>query len=236
MDIKNSTQRAPKRRRRTVGWAIFGVVSLMLTATWASGVDSSTGSGTNLSSTGSAVPGAAPSAGGSSRFATAVSEVTPLAISYSGRWGAITTDTVLFQVNLKSATDFPVAQTFFVEIALGDPLPTNFSALQLAFVRTTAAGASCAASDITAVVPDTTDSANTTTTDDISWLRGDNSDNTALFTGLAGEQMYCIGVQTENLANDASGSFIRRADPTMTIGTIGGTHIQPTFVAIANQM
>lgn len=121
----------------------------------------------------------------------------------------------LFEINVSTAT---ATREFYAEIGVINS-PTNFSALQVAFVVDDQL---CATADLDAPLRSAT-------------LYVESADSTIVFSDLVGGVagvggQYCIGVaDTGGLAaQDPTGTFLRRADPTV-IPT------RPAFLAVLGE-
>ena len=200
------TKTARRKRRRTVTWAMFGLVGLAMGAVWAAGFATSTATTDNATNTSTAtvIPNSATPQLSSKFVGTAIAK-DALALSFNGTWG-IVPFTTMFEVNLAGSAT--ATGTYFAEVLLTDPLPAGFTTLQLEFVIDNQA---CA----------TIKTAGSWTQDAISIMPVETQDARAVFTGLAGGSTHCIGVRAESKADDPAAHYIRRP--------ANGTITAPTF-------
>jgi hypothetical protein len=210
------TTNTGKTRRRMAAWLAFGAVGLATGAVWATGFASSTGV-SNAMTDSAALTKTAP-VDDPSHFAGVTTDVSPLTIDWDGRWGAVSNDTVLFQVDLTDAKfdpafDYNIA-TLLANRA-GNAL-TGWSSLQLEVRLNEAAGASCVTGDLAGADPL-----------DIEVLRLDDQDAGVYWNALAGGQVYCIGV-VQSDGDDVAGTFLRAADETEPTG-------QPMFITTVDR-
>jgi hypothetical protein len=178
----------------------------MMGAVWAVGIATSTATVDAAGATDAAqILGVAPASTGTSQYAALVSEDTPLTIGFTGKWGKVTSDTPMFDVDLSGESG-----TFFIEVNLNNN-PAGWSALQLEFRQVNKACADAVTGDWAA--PAAT-----------SVMVVETEDAAAVFPALAAGADYCIGIEDiAPKANDTAGTYIRRpsavASPTAPVFT-----------------
>jgi hypothetical protein len=200
-----------RRRRRTMAWALFGLIGLLMGVIWAVGFATSTAviDGTieeNAAKVFGTPPGAAPT----SEYDGLIAADTPLTIGFKGTWGKIPSDTPMFNVDLTGQS----AGTFFTTVYLTNN-PTGWSALQIEFRQVNLACSATTASDWAS--PDAT-----------SVMVVETEDAYATFNSLAPGGDYCIGVQATPKADDPNGTFMRRP-------SAATNPVAPEFAATLNR-
>ena len=211
-----------RRKRRTITWAIFGVIGLGLGAVWAAGVVTSE---SNAGVPGDASPLLATPGGGSSpRFQSVLTAgQTELTIGASGKTGVISADARLFQIDLDqddpaTAAVDTFSGTYFATIELtNDVSNSGWATLNLEF---TANEGACATGPLD-INPGAVGAIN-------SVLHVETSDSTVDLTGLQGGTTYCVGIHGLGNANDIDGTYIRKT-------TGGANPTMPTFAAFMAQ-
>jgi hypothetical protein len=188
-----STPRRP--RRRLAAWLAFGAIGLATGAVWATGFASTTAVvGTH---TGSAAVTKTNPAAPIDSLANVASEVTPLAFDFTGRWGSVA-DTAMVKVDLSAE---PAGNTYNVALLLSNTAAlTGWASLQLKLEEVVASGAggtTCVASDFDG-------------TKNPQLMQFDAVDAGAYFNGLAGNAVYCLGINTSD-GKDIAGTFLRSA-------------------------
>jgi hypothetical protein len=118
----------PRWRRRSVFWALFGAVGIIMGAAYATGFASSSGTSNDTNAGEATQLFGAPAAPNPSQYANMISATTPLALDFDGNYGTIAADTVLFTVDLTHADPYnnALAGTYYTDVVL-----TNWSALGL---------------------------------------------------------------------------------------------------------
>jgi hypothetical protein len=198
----SSSPTSSKSRKRLAAWLAFGAAGLATGAVWATGF--STISGANGTTGGSpAIAKTAPTTG-TSALASTVIPVDPLSFDWDGRWGSLAANTVMFKVDL-TGSQFN-GKTYNVAVLLANTSTlTGWSSLQLKFARADKlASGSCAA-------------ANLDTSPHAEVLNVDDKDAGVYWNGLAGDAVYCVGVEAST-GDDASGTFLRAAQDTAPTG------------------
>ncbi|MEX2255930.1 MAG: hypothetical protein WEC34_10885 [Acidimicrobiia bacterium] len=185
---------ARRKRRRMLGWAMFGLAGVAIGAVWAAGFATSQSTSDNAASTAPFIA-ATPNPQLESKFADVVSAETPLALSFTGTWGNVPFTTI-FEVDFAANAE-TMTGTYFAEVLLTDPLPSGYTTLQLEFVID---NQDCDAVNV----------AGSWTQDAISIMPVETQDARAVFTGLAGGSKHCIGVREDTKADDPLAHYIRR--------------------------
>lgn len=222
-------RRRHRRNRRVIATGIVGALGLVLAGVWAVTIVT-TSPGDGSQSAADLFVGAPPTGDVSvlGEFIDPGPD-SQLTIDFEGRWGNIPGDTAtadagdpdvggnweLFEINVSTAT---ATREFYAEIGVINS-PTNFSALQVAFALDDQL---CATADLDAPVRSAT-------------LYVESADSTIVFSDLVGGVagvggQYCIGVADTGgaAANDPTGTFLRRANPTLV-------PTRPAFFAILGE-
>jgi hypothetical protein len=190
---------APKRnRRRLTAWLAFGAVGLATGAVWASGF--AQGTGANGATAGSpALTKTAPTTA-TSALASTTTAVTPLAFDWQGRWGSIAAQTVMFKVDLSGAAF--TGKTYNLALLLANTSAmTGWASMQLKLERVdVAAAGSCVASAFDG-------------TNNPKVLNFDDEDAGVYWNGVAGNAVYCLGLDLAP-GDDSAGTFLRAAQDT----------------------
>ena len=205
-----------RSRRRLAAWAAFGIAGLAAGAVWATGFGTIGGQkGTEVVS-----PIIVPStpADHPANLLNAVSPGSTLSYNWTGRWGSIV-DTNLFTVDL-SAED--PTSTFNIGFLLtnGDAMSagSGWSTIQLKVEAVEASGGggtTCVASDFDG-------------THNPEVMAFDAEDAGVYFNGLAGDKVWCIGVNASD-GQDTSGTFLRRDSDT------NDPAVYPQFIATVDR-
>jgi hypothetical protein len=183
--------------RKLSAWLAFGAAGLATGAVWASGF-ATTGGANRAGGTveSPAMAKTAPSPAAQPLSGTA-SSVATLKFDWSGRWGSIHDNTVMFKVDL-TGSQF-TGKTYNVATLLTNTSHlTGWSSLQLKFEQEISADGSCDPADLTAAT-------------NSQLLNVDNQDAGVYWNGLAGNKVYCVGVTAAH-GDDALGTFLRSAD------------------------
>ena len=206
----------PRRHtRRTVLWALFGTVGLLLGAAWATGFATSQ-STTNTASDPSAtdvfgVGATAPAT--PSQYAGKIAKITDLAVGFDGLWGTVPADTTLFKVDLtgNDSNGEAMAGKFYTDVYMTNFTSANpWSAQQYKFLEI-----DCSAADPVAADYDTAQALAPTT------VAGDHQpkvmnvtsvDAHVSFQDLDAGSKYCFAIHSTPQANDTAGTFLTRPD------------------------
>jgi len=200
-DAVSSIPSSPARkssRGRLAAWLAFGAVGLATGAVWASGFASGTGAN-GATAISQALTKTAPSTA-TSALASTTTAVTPLAFDWQGRWGSIAADTVMFKVDLSGAAF--AGKTYNLAVLLANTSNmSGWASMQLKLERVdVAAAGSCAASAFDG-------------TQHPKLLNFDDEDAGVYWNGVAGDAVYCVGVNAA-AGDDAAGTFLRAAQDT----------------------
>jgi hypothetical protein len=217
-------RRRARSRRRLGLWGAFLLVGLLLGAVYATGFAEVGGKSGTLSEP--AAFGGSPAAnedGSELSNLIAVPGGESLTYDWAGRWGSVESQ-VMYEMDL---TSFEAGNLFYAEVMLAN-VPSGFSSLQLQLRMASAAGSSCAVSDLEAAAAS-----------DYRVMTFDTADSQVTFagmggatTGLAGNAVYCIGVvDYPGSGKDTGGTFIRKKEKG---GSFTGAY--PRFVASLNYM
>jgi hypothetical protein len=185
-------------RGRLVAWLAFGAVGLATGAVWASGFASSSGAnGTTVIS--EALTKTAPTTATSALSGTTTA-VTPLAFDWQGRWGSISSKTVMFKVDLSGA-DY-AGKTYNIALLLANTSDmSGWASMQLKLERVdVAASGACVAGAFDG-------------TKHPEVLNFDDEDAGVYWNGVAGDAVYCLGLNAAP-GDDATGTFLRAAQDT----------------------
>jgi hypothetical protein len=210
MSSTETTPRVRRNRRRLAAWLGFAAVGIATGAVWATGFASIGGA----TGTDAASPIVAPSAPGVQNpdLQGAVTAGSAFTVDWDGRWGS-TADTNFFTVDLSGK---PGTQTFNVAFLLTNDISgAGWSSLQLELEAVTTATGPCDPADF--------DGTNLPRV-----MAFDTQDAGAYWNGLAGGNVYCIGLNASD-GQDTDGTFLRRADETT------GPSTYPTFVATVDR-
>jgi hypothetical protein len=194
--IFSSTSRL--RRGRLAAWAAFGAVGLATGAVWATGFAS--GSGANgTTAISPALTKTAPATATSALSGT-VTAVTALSFDWQGRWGSIAANTTMFKVDLSGANY--AGKTYNIALLLANTSDmSGWASMQLKLERVDeAAGGACAAGDFDG-------------TQHPKVLNMDDEDAGVYWNGVAGNAVYCLGVDAAP-GDDVAGTFLRAAQDT----------------------
>jgi hypothetical protein len=208
----SSTPTSSKSRKRLAAWLAFGAAGLATGAVWASGFATATGAnGTTGESPAMAKTAPTPA---TSALATTVSRVNDLSFDWDGRWGSLAANTIMFKVDL-TGSQFN-GKTYNVAVLLANTSTlTGWASLQLEFSRADKlAGGSCAAADLTG-------------SPHSALLNVDDQDAGVYWNALAGDAVYCVGVEAST-GDDAAGTFLRAAQDTAPTGF-------PSFIATVDR-
>jgi hypothetical protein len=195
MSSIDSPTSAPRSRRRLAAWLAFGAVGLATGAVWATGYASNTAA--NGATAGSPAITRTNAVTATSALAGTVTAVTPLAFNWQGRWGSTSADTVMFKVDLTGAAY--TGKTYNVALLLTNTsVLTGWASLQLEIENVAeAASGTCTAADLDG-------------TNDPKVLNFDDEDAGVYWNGLAGNAVYCLGLDV-SAGNDIAGTFLRSA-------------------------
>jgi len=200
-DAVSSIPSSPVRqssRGRIAAWLAFGAVGLATGAVWASGFAS--GSGANgTTAVSPALTKTAPTTATSALSGTTTA-ITPLSFDWQGRWGSIAAKTVMFKIDL-SGSDY-AGKTYNIALLLANTSDmSGWASMQLKLERVdVAASGSCVAGAFDG-------------TQHPKVLNFDNEDAGVYWNGVAGDAVYCIGINASP-GDDTSGTFLRAAQDT----------------------
>ena len=196
----SNSQHSPKPRRRGLyAWLAFGAVGLATGAVWATGF-ASIGGATGGNAASPIVAPSAPASHAAALFGVVTAD-TPLSVDWNGRWGAISANTNFFSVDL---TDEPNTQTYNLAFLLTNTTDISghgWSSLQLKVEQVDAGAGPCDASDFDG-------------TQNPKVMAFDAQDAGVYWNGVAGGDVYCIGVDASDGQNTA-GTFLRRDSDTV---------------------
>jgi hypothetical protein len=210
MTSRNSTPAKRRNRRRLTAWLSFAAVGVATGAVWATGFASIGGAtGTNGSA-----PILTPSAPGAHApdLQGAVTAGSPLTVDWSGRWGS-NADINFFTVDLSGK---PGTQTFNVAFLLSNDISAaGWTTLQLKLEAVSRASGACVPGDFDGTkLPRV--------------MAFDALDAGVYWNGLAGGNVYCLGINASN-GQDPAGTFLRRDSDTT------GPTTYPTFIATVDR-
>jgi hypothetical protein len=202
-DFNSSYPLSPKSnrsRRRLAAWLAFGVLGIGIGAVWATGFATVTSTaGANAVS-----PIVAPStpADHTANLASDVTTGTGLVFGWAGRWGTITSNANLFTVDL---TAEPAGHTYNIAFLLSNAAALSsagWTSLQLKVEQV----------DVGATGP--CDAATFDGNQAPKVMAFDSADAGVYWNGLAGGDIYCIGMVAGS-GQDTLGTFLRRASDTV---------------------
>ena len=185
-------------RGRIAAWLAFGAVGLATGAVWASGFAS--GSGANgTTAVSPALTKTAPTTATSALSGTTTA-ITPLSFDWQGRWGSIAAKTVMFKIDL-SGSDY-AGKTYNLALLLANTSDmSGWASMQLKLERVdVAASGSCVAGAFDG-------------TQHPKVLNFDDEDAGVYWNGVAGDAVYCLGVNAA-AGDDVAGTFLRAAQDT----------------------
>jgi hypothetical protein len=193
IDPSNS---APRSRRRLAAWLAFGAVGLATGAVWASGFSSATAANDHLDIS-PPLAKSAPAAA-TNDLATTIDPIADLAFDWQGRWGSISGDITMFEIDLSGVPY--TGKTYNVALLVANTsVLTGWASTQLQVERIgVAAGGDCSAVDYTKAGAHA----------DI--LHFNDQDGGVYWNGLPGDAVYCIGVASSS-GDDDTGTFLRAA-------------------------
>ena len=208
----SSTDTPPTRRnrRRLAAWLAFAAVGIATGAVWATGF-ASIGGATGTDGPSPIVAPSAP-ADHAPNLQGAVTAGSAFTVNWDGRWGS-NADTNFFTVDLSGQ---PGTQTFNIAMLLTNDISNaGWTSLQLEVEAVDMLAGPCA--------PAAFDGTNRPEI-----MAFDALDAGVYWNGLAGGNVYCIGINASD-GQDTAGTFIRRdsdtVDPT----------VYPTFVATVDR-
>jgi hypothetical protein len=208
----NNTRPARRNRRRLTAWIAFAAVGIIMGAVWATGFASIGGAQGTVNGSPAVTSGAAADHNSDlAGTASAVSATFP--VDWTGRWGSIPTDTTFFKVDLTGKT----GQTFNVAMLLSNDISAGgWGTIQLNVenIQKASGTADCS----TAVYTGSTQN---------KVMVFDSQDAGVYWNGLAGDKVYCIGVQASN-GQDTLGTFLRSGSDTPPT-------IYPTFITTVDR-
>jgi hypothetical protein len=191
---------------KAAAWLAFGAVGLATGTVWASGFATSNGANRTGGTVESPALVKSDPAAATSALASTVTAVDPLEFDWDGRWGSIDASTMMFKVDLSGAQFSGKTYNIATLLANTSDL-SGWASLQLEFELVQEnTGGTCSAGDF-----DGTVNAKLMNVDDqdagVYW--------TTLAGGgtLAGDKVYCIGVNTAH-GDDIAGTFLRSAADT----------------------
>ena len=211
--MSNSHHSTRPRRRGLAAWIAFGAVGLATGAVWATGFASIGGATGNNDPS----PIVAPSTPASHTAALSgvITAGSDLTVDWDGRWGSIPADTNFFTVDL---TGEPNTQTYNLAFLLTnttDISGNGWSSLQLKVEEVDAGSGACDASAFDG-------------TKNPKVMAFDSQDAGVYWNGVAGGDVYCIGVNTSD-GQDPTGTFLRRASDTVA------PTVYPRFLATVDR-
>lgn len=205
---------SPKPRRRGLAaWLAFGAAGLATGAVWATGF-ASIGGATGNNDPSPIVAPSAPAAHNPS-LAGVVTAGSPLTVDWNGRWGSIASDTNFFTVDLSSEPNTQTYNVAFLLTNATDISAHGWSSLQLKVEEVDAGSGPCDPSAFDG-------------TKNPQVMAFDSQDAGVYWNGLAGGDVYCLGVNASD-GEDTSGTFLRR-DSDTTAPTV-----YPSFLATADR-
>lgn len=211
--MSNSQHSTKPRRRGLVAWLAFGAVGLATGAVWATGF-ASVGGATVGNDPSPIVAPSAPATHDPALFGV-VTAGSPLNVAWNGRWGSIPADTNFFTVDL---TDEPNTQTYNLAFLLTnttDISSQGWSSLQLKVEEVDAGTGPCDASAFNG-------------TKNPQVMAFDSKDAGVYWNGVAGGDVYCIGVDASD-GQDTTGTFLRRDSDTVAPA------VYPRFLATVDR-
>jgi hypothetical protein len=206
---------ASRRRKRTRMWMAFGALSALIGATWAAGIVTSTSTQGTVSNPSPILVN--PAAAGNSRFSGAIAAgPNPLAIGSEGKWGVISADAQVFQINLGAndpTTGAPFAGTYYASVQLLNTLAEPYERLDLQWAVDE--GACSGTTDfVTAGIK--------------GMMYVETTDAEVDLSPLTGGTTYCIGIHGLGVADDPAGTYIRKV-------SVASTPTLPQFGVSLNQ-
>jgi len=203
MSSSPSSHFAGRSRRRLIAWVVFGVVGLGTGAVWATGFASVTGA--NGATAASPAVTKTDAVTATSALVGTTTTVSPLAYAWTGRWGSIAADTMMFKVDLSGVAY--AGKTYNAAVLLTNTsVLTGWASMQLEIERVDeAAGDPCVPADLDGTVNE-------------KLLNFDDEDagvywNATAGDALAGDAVYCFGVAAAP-GDDMLGTFLRSAQDT----------------------
>lgn len=209
----NSHHSTKSRRRGLTAWLAFGAVGLATGAVWATGF-ASVGGGTGTTGASPIVAPSTPATHNPS-LSGVVTADSPLTVDWNGRWGSIAADTNFFTVDL---TGEPNTQTYNLAFLLTNTTDISshgWSSLQLKVEQVDAGSGPCDASAFDG-------------TQDPKVMAFDSQDAGVYWNGVAGGDVYCIGVNASD-GQDPAGTFLRSASDTVA------PSVYPRFLATVDR-
>jgi|SRR3954451_19478310 len=208
----NTTRSARRNRRRLAAWIAFAAVGIIMGAVWATGFASIGGAQGNVNGS-PAVTAGASTAHSSALAGTASAVSATFPVDWTGRWGSIPSDTTFFKVDLtgKTSQTFNIAMLLSNDISTGgwETLQLNVENVQLASGTADCSSATFDGSQQNKV------------------MVFDSLDAGVYWNALAGDKVYCIGVNASN-GQDTAGTFLRSASDTPPT-------VYPTFITTVNR-
>lgn len=210
----SSIHTSKPRRRGLAAWIAFGAVGLATGAVWATGF-ASVGGATGNNDPSPIISPSAPASHSPVLGSGVVTAGSPFTVDWAGRWGSVA-NTNFFTVDLSGK---PNTQTFNVAFLLTNTTDISghgWSSLQLN-VEEVDAGTSgpCDASAFHG-------------TQNAKVMAFDAQDAGVYWNGLAGGEVYCLGVAASD-GQDTTGTFIRRDSDTVA------PTVYPRFLATVDR-
>jgi hypothetical protein len=188
-----------RRKRSTIMWLAFLVIGLAMGSVWATGFSVS-GSANGADNAAVDVPGTDNVADAStSPYAGLITNPEDLTVDWNGLWGVVGGDVAMYEVDLSGEA---ALDNFYVEIYV-DSTATDWSVQQYQFHRFDDPATCGAATDLTALAPD--ESQTMAVTDEDAFVS---------FDALPGGAVYCFGIEAIAQADNETGTFLRRPDET----------------------
>jgi hypothetical protein len=188
----------PRSRRRLAAWLAFGAVGLATGAVWASGFGSATAANDSLAVSPALVKTTPDPA--TNDLAGTVTKISDLAFDWEGRWGSISADSTMFEVDLSA---LPAINDYNLALLVANTtVLAGWASTQLQVERIDVlAGGDCTGLDYTKAGAHA----------DI--LHFNDEDGGVYWGPLPGDAVYCIGVASSP-GDDATGTFLRAAQDT----------------------
>jgi hypothetical protein len=214
-----------RHTRRTVLWALFGIIGLLLGAAWATGFGSSQSTTSANNATATRVFGqSAAEPQTLSPYAAAVTNPANVAVTFDGLWGVIAADTLVFKVDLTGQVGTYYTTIYLKNFSSGNPWASE----QYKWLEFDCSSANPLAADYTTAYGVV--ASNNAHEPKLMNITG--ADAHVSFPTLAGGNKWCFGIQhstgTNNHADDTSGTFLTRPDTSAAPGA-------PLFTAVVNR-
>jgi hypothetical protein len=210
-----------RSRARLVAWLVFAAVGVGMGTVWATGFASVGGQTPNPASTGSTALVHTPGVADSSSLATKVTPGTGFAsrVTWDGLYGA-TAATSFFKVDLTGLSgNYNVSMLLSNGAAMAN---AGWVSLQMRVGYLTDPAGGCSNADFAGALSDP------------QVITFDNEDAGAYWSGLAGNHVYCLGMNsltppsTDGYTLDPNDTFLRRSS------TAGPSHY-PEFIATVDR-